>query len=236
MRLSAPIYRLKRSAKMMSRQRGIALNEALDTIARESGFRSWDHLAYSARSDPAGSILRELRQGEMMLLGARPGHGKTLLALELALAAARTGMRGYVFTLEYTEAEVRSRLASLEHATAFGETTLVIDTSDDICADHVVDLLRSEDRPAFVVIDYLQLLDQKRSKPDLGAQLAVLRDYARSSGSIIVLISQIDRVFELDCKRMPAMGDVRLPNPADLKLFSKACFLHEGEMELASVA
>ena len=236
MRLSAPIYRLKRQARMMSRERGIALNEALDIVARTSGFRSWSQLAFAARSDPAGRILRELRAGEMLLLGARPGHGKTLLGLELATAAARAGRRSYFFTLEYTEADVRARLASLGLDGAGGETALFIDTSDDICAGHVVNRLRKEPRPAFAVIDYLQLLDQKRSKPDLGGQLAMLGAYARSAGAIIVLLSQIDRVFDLDDRRMPSLGDVRLPNAVDLTLFARTCFLHEGELELASVA
>lgn len=236
MRLSTPIYRLKRNARMLSRQRGIALNEALDSIARESGFRSWDHLAFAARSDPASRLLRELRQGEMVLLGARPGHGKTLLALELALAAARNGKPSTFFTLEYTEAQVRARLASLGHANDQREATLVIDTSDDIRADHVVNRLSEESHPAFAAIDYLQLLDQKRENPPLAEQLTALSDYARGSGSIIVLVSQIDRDFESADRRMPALGDVRLPNSADLKLFSKACFLHEGEMVLSSIA
>jgi replicative DNA helicase len=236
MRLSAPIYKLKRQAKMMSRARGITLNEALDVIARKGGFRTWSHLAYAARSDPAARVLHELRAGEMLLLAARPGHGKTLLALELAVAAARTGRKGYFFTLEYTDVDVLSRLASLGFGEAASGSNLVIDTSDDICAAHVVERLRAETRQVFAVIDYLQLLDQKRSTPELGRQLATLGSYARDSGAIVVLISQIDRAFELDGRRMPGLGDVRLPNAADLKLFAKACFLHEGEMELAVVA
>ncbi|MDN2580173.1 DNA helicase [Aquibium sp. ELW1220] len=236
MKLSAPIYRLKRQAKSMSRERGIPLNEALDAIARKSGFRSWSHLAFAARSDPATRILRELRGGDMLLLGARPGQGKTLLALELAVAAAGTGRRSFFFTLEYTDADVRNRLASLGLAAGEGEIPLVIDTSDEICAAHVVARLRAEACPAFAVIDYLQLLDQKRSTPELGAQLAALGAHARDTGAIIVLISQIDRAFERDDRRMPGLADVRLPNPADLKLFSRTCFLHEGELELAEVA
>lgn len=236
MKLTAPIYKLKRQARTMSRERGIPLNEALDAIARKSGFRSWSHLAFAARSDPASRILRDLRGGDMLLLGARPGHGKTLLALELAVAAARTGRRSFFFTLEYTEADVRERLAALGLGAGDGETPLVIDTSDAICAAHVVARLRAEARPAFAVIDYLQLLDQKRSTPELGAQLAVLGAHARAAGAIIVLISQIDRAFERDDRRMPGLADVRLPNPADLKLFSRTCFLHEGELELAGVA
>lgn len=236
MRLTTPVYRLKRQAKLLSRERGIALNEALDTIARKSGFRNWSHLAFAARSDPAVRILRELRPGEMLLLGARPGHGKTLLALELAMAAARAGRRSFFFTLEYTEADVRARLASLGLADAGDETALLVDTSDDICAGHVVTRLREEPRPAFAVIDYLQLLDQQRSKPDLSGQLATLGAYARDSGAIIVVLSQIDRGFERTDRRMPALADVRLPNAADLTLFARTCFLHEGELELDRVA
>jgi replicative DNA helicase len=234
--LSAPIFRLKRQAKAMSRERGIPLNEALDAIARKSGFRSWSHLAFAARSDPAAHILRELRAGDMLLLGARPGHGKTLLALELAVAAARAGRRSFFFTLEYTETDVRNRLAALGLGAGDREIPLVIDTSDEICAAHVVARLRAEPRPAFAVVDYLQLLDQKRSTPDLGVQLATLGAHARDAGAIIVLISQIDRAFERGDRRMPGLTDVRLPNPADLKLFAKACFLHEGELELTDVA
>lgn len=235
MRLSTPIYRLKRQAKLLSRERGIALNEALDMVARQGGFRSWDHLSFAARSDPAPRVFRELPAGEMLLLGARPGHGKTLLGLELAMAAARAGWRSYFFSLEYTEADIRKRLASL----GLGETTraaaLTIDTSDEISGDHVVERLRREPGRAFAVIDYLQLLDQKRSKPDLGAQLQTLGDHVRSSGSIVVALSQIDRAFELGDRRMPGLADIRLPNPADLRLFARACFLHEGELELTSV-
>jgi hypothetical protein len=37
MRLSAPIYKLKRRAKLMARDENIALHEALDRLAREEG-------------------------------------------------------------------------------------------------------------------------------------------------------------------------------------------------------
>ncbi|MEO0664175.1 MAG: hypothetical protein AAFY97_00395 [Pseudomonadota bacterium] len=40
MQFSAPIYALKRQAKLMARQRGIALHEALNDIASGEGFQS----------------------------------------------------------------------------------------------------------------------------------------------------------------------------------------------------
>lgn len=65
---------------------------------------------------------------------------------------------------------------------------------------------------------------------------ACATDPFRETGAIIVLLSQIDRAFERPGRRIPGLEDVRLPNPADLKLSARACFLHEGERELAEVA
>ena len=44
MNLSAPIYKLKRNAKLLSRNDGIPLHQALDRIARNEGFKSWSLL------------------------------------------------------------------------------------------------------------------------------------------------------------------------------------------------
>jgi hypothetical protein len=44
MSLSAPIYRLRHRAKLLSRKVGIPLHEALDRVARNEGFQSWSLL------------------------------------------------------------------------------------------------------------------------------------------------------------------------------------------------
>lgn len=44
MQLSAPIYKLKRKAKLLAREIDIALHQALDKVAIEEGFQSWSHL------------------------------------------------------------------------------------------------------------------------------------------------------------------------------------------------
>jgi G:T-mismatch repair DNA endonuclease (very short patch repair protein) len=66
-------------------------------------------------------------------------------------------------------------------------------------------------------------------------QISALRSFAAASGSIIVVISQIDRAFKLSAKRLPELPDVRLPNPLDLMLFTKSCFLHDGQIRLQAV-
>ena len=110
MRLSAPIFKLKRQAKLLVRDQNIPLHEALDRVAVTDGFRSWSHLA-STTSEfrPAEQIIAKLSAGDMLLLGARPGHGKMLLGLELAVLASRIGRRGLFFTLDYNEGDVLDR-------------------------------------------------------------------------------------------------------------------------------
>lgn len=235
MRLSAPIFRLKRRARLLSRAKEIPLHTALNHIAKEEGFRSWSHLA-ACGSDvrPAREILAHLAPGDLVLLGARPGHGKTLLALELIVEATKGGRRGFLFSLEDTEATASSRLQSLG-ADPRTITSLTLDTSDDICADYVIRKLSAVRGNAVVVIDYLQLLDQRRRNPELADQIRTLKSFAGASGSIIVVISQIDRSFELRAKLVPELSDVRLPNPLDLTLFTKSCFLHEGEIHFQAV-
>lgn len=48
MRLSAPICRLKRRVKLLSRREGIPLSQALDRLAVEEDFSSWSPLAAKA--------------------------------------------------------------------------------------------------------------------------------------------------------------------------------------------
>jgi replicative DNA helicase len=82
-----------------------------------------------------------------------------------------------------------------------------------------------------VVVDYLQLLDQRRENADLMIQVRALKSFARDQGLIVVFISQIDRSYDPSAKSCPDLGDVRLPNPLDLKLFDKTCFLNNGEVQ-----
>lgn len=62
-------------------------------------------------------------------------------------------------------------------------------------------------------------------------QIRALRSFARERGLVLVFISQIDRSYDSASKPFPDIGDIRLPNPLDLSLFDKACFLNKGEIQ-----
>jgi replicative DNA helicase len=232
MKLSAPIYHLKRKAKLLSRKQGIPLHEALDRIAAAEGFNAWSLLAAKAAAvTPAGKLFPQLKPGDLLLVGARPGHGKTLMSLQLAVEAMKSGHRGAFFSLEYTEKDVLDRFRAIGAEPAQFDGLFEFDCSDAISADYIVKRMAGAPRATLVVIDYLQLLDQRRENADLMIQIRTLKSFARDQGLIVVFVSQIDRSYDPSAKSCPDLSDVRLPNPLDLKLFDKTCFLNDGEVQ-----
>lgn len=237
MKLSAPVYRLKRKARVLSREENISLHEALDRVAVVEGFNAWSHLAgqYSATS-PAGRLYPLLQPGDLLLIGARPGQGKTLMSLELAVEAMKAGNRSVFFSLEYTDRDCRERFRAIGmDPTEFGGL-FEFDGSDVISSDHIIGKLESVPRGTFVVIDYLQLLDQKRETPDLMEQVRALKSFALAKGVTMAFISQIDRSYDPSMKPCPDLEDVRLPNPLDLTLFDRTCFMNDGEVRFQAVS
>lgn len=237
MKLSAPIYHLKRRAKRLSRDEGIPLHAALDRVAATEGFSAWSLLAAnSAALTPANKLFPQFRPGDLVLVGARPGHGKTLMSLELAVEAMKSGHRAAFFTLEYKQEDVLDRLRAIGVEPAQFDKQFEVDCSDAISADYVVKQMATSPRGTFVVIDYLQLLDQRRENPDLTVQVRTLKSFARDKGLIVVFISQIDRSYDPATKPCPDLDDIRLPNPLDLKLFDKTCFINNAEVQFRAAS
>ena len=237
MKLSAPLYHLKRKAKLLSRAENIPLHEALDRIARQEGFGGWSLLAAkAAAAAPAEKLFARLAPGDLVLLGARPGHGKTRMGLELAVQAMKSGSQGVFFTLEYTEKDMLDRFRAIGVAREAFARLFEFDSSDEISSDYIVKRLADAPRGTLAVVDYLQLLDQKRDKPELMVQVRTLQSFARDRGLIFVFISQIDRSYDPLKKPCPDLDDVRLPNPLDLSLFTKTCFLNEGEIRFSAAS
>jgi len=226
-KLSAPIYHLKRKARLLAREKKIPLHEALDRIATEEGFRQWSSLsARVATATTAAKLFAQFRPGDVVLIGARPGQGKTLMGIEILVEAMKASHRAAFFTLESTEREVRDFFQAVGADMSEFEDRFDLETSDNISAELIARQLSTAPAGTTVVMDYLQLLDQKRDKPVLAEQVQALKAFARARGLVIVFLSQIDRSFDSASKPCPDLEDVRLPNPLDVSVFSKTCFLH----------
>lgn len=231
MKLSMPIYQLKRKARMLARNGPIPLHVALDRVAAEEGFHRWSLLAAKAAS-PGIPQFAQLEPGHLVLIGARPLQGKTVTALRLAVEAMRAGHRAVVFTLEYTRGEVLDRLDAIGVDGIDLDRVFECDNSDAICADHIIHRLADAPVGTLVVVDYLQILDQDRRKPALMDQIAALKTFASERAIILVFVSQIDRSYDPLSKPYPDFDDVRLPNPVDLSLFDKSYFLNGGAVHV----
>ena len=192
--------------------------------------------AKAAAITPANRMFPQFRPGDLVLVGARPGQGKTLMSLELAVEAMKAGHRAAFFSLEYTERDVLDRLRAIGVEPAQFDKLFEVDCSDAISADYVVKQMASAERGTFVVIDYLQLLDQRRENPDLSVQVRTLKSFARDRGLIVAFISQIDRSYDPAAKPCPDLDDVRLPNPLDLTLFDKTCFINNADVQFRAAS
>ena len=77
----------------------------------------------------------------------------------------------------------------------------------------------------------MQRLDQRRKARELQQQVSELNAFAKQTGCIVVLISQIRSAFDEKRQRLPSAEDVRLLDALDLGVFDKFLFLQDGEVQ-----
>ncbi|KAJ55652.1 hypothetical protein ACMU_13250 [Actibacterium mucosum KCTC 23349] len=230
MSLSSPIFALKREARQIGRRQNMPLHAALNAVARREGYRSWSHLSDNQKAtDPLWTLLNTTGDGGLFLLGGRPGHGKTLLALRLLDQAARNSGNATFFTLDYSVPQVSNRLEPLGLATP---PRFDMDVSDNITAAYVAEQMDAQGGPSVGVIDYLQVLDQNRSTPPLANQVRELANHVARTRDTIVVLSQVDRQFDAKNSTMPTPEDIRQPNPFDLQAFDAIVLLHNDQVQV----
>ncbi len=184
-------------------------------------------------------LLGGLQPGELGIVAARPGQGKTALALTVAVKAASAGHRALFVSLEQPRVEILQRLVSdlagidtqtlrrghlnekQLHLVRMAGTiihAMGLSISDDpgqrlgrIWAD--ARRLSSQGGLGLVVIDYIQLIEPDSRKEPRHEQVArisrTLKLMARDLQVPVVVAAQLNREVENRSDKKPRLADLR---------------------------
>lgn len=175
-----------------------------------------------------------LNKPGLILLAARPGVGKTSLALNLARSAAKETTAA-VFSLEMPREKLISRFLSpvapgKNHRRPYIETIQIDDSPLLTAADIYAKCCRI-DNLGLVVIDYLQLItpadgqnqDGKTRRQAVSDISRTLKTMAKELNVPVICLSQLSRAVEKRDNKRPVLSDFRefgaAVQEADIVLF-----------------
>lgn len=175
--------------------------------------------------------------GDLVILGARPGIGKTSFALNIASNVARSSKKEVaIFSLEMTSEQLVNRMISTEAsvnssslrtgrilpeewsriataASSLSTVDILIDDTSDITTTTMKAKLRRCKNLGLVIIDYLQLVRGEKHTDNKVLEVAdITRDLklmAKDMGVPIILLSQLARRSEQRNEKRPMLSDLR---------------------------
>jgi replicative DNA helicase len=194
--------------------------------------------------------------GHLVILAARPSVGKSALALNMAVKAARSGAAVAFFSLEMTTSELSYRVMSSLSGVALTEMRSGPDGARQslsvagalplfICDAPVMTALQVRSAAKtklarcprrLVVVDYLQLMQGARSNAESRqvevAQMSrALKVLAKELDAPVLALSQLSRNIEARANKRPQLSDLResgaIEQDADVVMFLDRSTTHD---------
>lgn len=189
------------------------------------------YTGFSKLDDALGS----LEGGDLIVIGARPGVGKSAFVTQMAMNFTASGKRVGFFNLEMQDKQVYERFVSrhsgigitrLRRARRFlgDEEKRFQEANEYLCGQDIiistgsktVSQIRNESRHMdydVIIIDYLQLLRadvryQSRAS-EVGAISKAVKALAMELNIPIIALSQLNRVSEMKETKEPTMSELR---------------------------
>lgn len=195
-----------------------------------------------ARGTPTGfsgldKVLVGLHEGDLVLIGARPGMGKTSFALNIATMAAERSHRAVaVFSLEMSCSQLVSRVLSSEAlvdsyalrsgnlgeedwkkladaAGRLSESDILIDDTTNITVTGMKAKLRRVKNLGMVVVDYLQLMQGEHRNDNRVQEISEISRNLKLMGKElrvpVICCAQLSRAPESRAKPIPQLSDLR---------------------------
>lgn len=229
----------------MSQQRGdsglIEVADLTDEILAQA-IDEWDgkrQLGCLSGFPSLDRLTRGFYPGNLIILAARPGIGKSTLALNWALRMCKNNKRGAFFSLEMSRGEVASKLITdaadmslrklnphepqimdrFHKAKAeVDKLPLLIDDRAQITAYEItakVDREIAKRGLDFVIVDYLQLISSptdSRNKNEavrIGEISRAMKLLAKDHSLPVIVLSQLNREIEKRQTGRPQLSDLR---------------------------
>jgi replicative DNA helicase len=184
-------------------------------------------------------LLSGLWPQDLVILAARPGMGKTALALTVALNVAKNGVPVGFFSLEMSKEQLVQRLLAAEAKIdqkrlrtarlededwqklidAAGRVSAAPIYINDTPAPSVREIrakakrLKGERGLGLIVVDYLQLMQSTRRTENRQQEIAEisrsLKGLAKELDLPVLALSQLSRAVEQRQEKRPVMSDLR---------------------------
>lgn len=185
------------------------------------------------------SLLGGFQKSDLVLLAARPSMGKTALAVNLAVNAAKAGKKVAMFSLEMSKTQIGQRilasfaqmnLSSLFKGELEGQDLVNLITAsnelskyslhiDDTAAISLIELkaklrrLKMEEGLDLVIVDYLQLMTTGERVENRVLEISQisrgLKAIAKELDVPVLALSQLSRALEQRPDKRPKLSDLR---------------------------
>lgn len=200
-------------------------NSGGKTVGVQTGFSDLDR------------VLVNLGPGDLVLVGARPGMGKTTFAMNVGTnVARRSGKAVCVFSLEMSAMQLVLRMIASEAlvdshklrsgeldsddwnriaqtVSVLAECSIFIDATTNITVTNMKAKLRRIKNLGFVVIDYLQLMRGETHTDnrvnEVGDISRNLKIMAKELGVPVMVCAQLSRASEKREDKRPMLSDLR---------------------------
>ena len=207
--------------------------ERLDLLARDKDAASGTPTGFSALD----RTIVGLGEGDLVLIGARPGMGKTSFAMNIATNIAKSSQKNVcVFSLEMSAEQLASRMLSSEAlvdsyairsgnlttdqykkladaAADLSESNILIDDTTGITVTRMKAKLRRVKNLGLVVVDYLQLMQGERNGDnrvlEVGDISRGLKILAKELKIPVICCAQLSRGPESRTDKRPMLSDLR---------------------------
>lgn len=184
-------------------------------------------------------VIPALKPGQMVIVGARPGVGKSVTAADFARHTALQRKVGtIVFSLEMTRTELGQRVVAAEAGVlfehlrdkkltesdwdriakvkpVFDDSPLWMSDDFNVTLAHIRSRARTLTRThdiGLIVIDYLQLMEGGASESrqqEVSKMSRGLKKLAGELGVVVVVLSQLNRGSTQRADRKPQLSDLR---------------------------